>query len=166
MAVIPHVADDQLIETGWGNAVADAVNAVAPLGRIAYAVSTAAFNTVANHMTYQDEGLTVTLTEVAGRFYRIATRVMVYVPGGANGVRMQLLRAGVAIDGWSLPIEALSTNAAMLVTRDSIVRNTVGGAGIVYKLQIAASNSNLQVSSYADPGAPRSLLVEDIGVAL
>lgn len=166
MAVIPHVADDQLIETGWGNAVADAINIAAPRGVLGYSVLAASFNTVSNHMTFQDEGLSVTVAEVAGRFYRIATRVMVYVPGGANGVRLQIVRAGVAIDGWSLPLEALSPNAAMLVTRDSIVRNTVGGAGIVYKLQIAAANTNLQVSSYSDPGAPRSLLVEDIGVAL
>lgn len=122
------------------------------------------FNTAAVHTTMQDEGLTVTVADVAGRRYKWTLALNLYIPGGANGVLVQLLRSAAILRVWSLPVEALSTTAshAVTLTHTELIAASVGSSP--YKVQIAASTNNTQVTSHGAATVLRQLIVEDIGV--
>jgi hypothetical protein len=122
------------------------------------------FTTSAPHTTLQDEGLTVTVNDTAGRTLRFTMSLQLYAPGGANGVSIWLFRDGVGMRTWELPSTAASTINAMSVTFVHIETIAITHASSVYKLQIAADTNNTQVSSYADGNFKRQLLIEDLGV--
>lgn len=150
--------------SGSGNAAAS-VDSV-PRGLIASHTLQTAFSTTGTHTVLQDEGLTVTINEIAGRKYEFVMSLNPYAPGGVGGgvnVQYRILRNGVSQHVYDLPNQALSGNTGHAVTYTHIVPSAVGGAGVVWKIQLAATGANIQVSSYGDASYPRSLYVKDLG---
>jgi hypothetical protein len=139
----------------------DAAWANAPRGLIASHTLATVFVTTSSHMTAQDEGLTVTFTEVAGRNLRFTVAVQPYVSGGANGLRYSLARNGVIARSWDLPIEATSANVSLSTTFTHFA--VAAGGAATWKVQLQALNSNTAVNSYAIAAVPRCLFVEDVG---
>lgn len=125
---------------------------------------TTAFVTVSTHTTYQDEGLTKTVAEVAGRRIRITLGVAPYVSGGSNGVVYALLRGAVVIHEWFVPSDAINSSLPhmMTLTHTEVVASSAGAS--VFKVQLKANPGNTAVNSYAAAASPRQLIIEDIGI--
>ena len=135
----------------------------ATAGLVAQHTLTTPFTTTAPHTNFQDNGLTVTVNEIAGRTLRISfLSAGVYVPGGNNTAQLRLLRNGVDFRDWAIPLESLSTTVGWGFSGSTVVPITANASGVVYKTQIAGSPNNTSVSEYADSRYQRTLLVEDI----
>lgn len=120
------------------------------------------FTTTGTHTTFQDEGLTVTVNDIAGRIFRFTAVVNAFAQGGtATGIKYQLLRDGVVLRIWTIPLEAVSTTVANSTTLEYTEPIAVTHAASVYKLQIAAT-TNFAVRSDGSSTMTRELMVEDI----
>ena len=63
-----------------------------PFGLMGLQTVTSTFATSATHTTFQDDGLTLTITEISGRKYKITALENPYPSGGLQGVRFALVR--------------------------------------------------------------------------
>ena len=124
---------------------------------------TSAYATTGTHTTLQDEGLTLTLAEVVRRRWKFSLILNPYVPGGANAVNYKLLRDGVVMREWTLPVEAMSTSSSHGITLTHTEAIAASAAASVFKVQIRATPTNTSVTSFADAATMRQLVVEDIG---
>lgn len=123
------------------------------------------FTTSGSHVTLQNEGLTLTLDEQAGRRIKVTLAVNPFVNGGANGVRYAILRDGVLIRTWGIAPGALSTTVGSATTLTTVETVAATHAASVFTVQIQANPTNTQVSSAgAGTGFARQLIIEDIGV--
>lgn len=135
----------------------------AQVGFVAQQVSTAQFATSGTHTNYQDTGMAVTINEPVGHTLKVSMLVNPYAFGGPVVLWYRLLRNGVTIREFTLPVAALDAGASHSITFTHVVTNTVGGSGVVYKTQIrAGTGTNTEVRDYADATINRSLLIEDI----
>jgi hypothetical protein len=136
----------------------------APRGVLGITAIDGLFNTSAPHTTYQNEGLSVTASETAGRRQKWTVVVGGYAPGGANGMGWQLFRDGVSLRSWTVPTEAISTTNANDFSFTYVETVAATHANSVFTVQVAAISNNTQVSSFGAVGRRRLLIVEDIGV--
>ena len=134
-----------------------------PKGLVAYHALQAEFRTTAPHTTAQDSGLTVTITEPVNRYLKAIVTGNYYVPGGVNSMNVLLLRNGVAVRQFDIPSEALAAGYGHTATFVTYLGWSVGGSGVVYKVQIKAGLNGTSVADYAGGALHRSLLIEDIG---
>jgi hypothetical protein len=148
----------RLLEDGGGTL------STAPRGVMGIQTLSTAFTTSATHTTFQNEGLTVTASETAGRRWKWTVLVNPYAPGGANGVWYRLLRDGVVMHEWLFPSEAMSTTVNNCATLTHVESISSTHADSVFTIQIAAYPTNTSVSSYATATFRRQMIVEDIGV--
>lgn len=125
---------------------------------------TSAFVTAGSHTTYQDEGLTKTVAETAGRRLKFTLIVAPYVSGGTNSIVYALLRGAVGIHEWFVPIEAMSTALPhmMTFTHTEVVASSAGAS--VFKVQLKANTNNTAVNSYGAAVSARQLIIEDTGI--
>lgn len=133
-----------------------------PFGSLGGHSLSTAFVTTGTHTTFQDEGLTKTVDDVAGIRYMFTLSVQPYVSGGVNRVQYRLLRDGVTMRTWDLTSASLSTTeqGPTTLTYSEVV--AVTHAASVYKVQIAGV-LNTAVNSHGAAGYPRQLLIEDLG---
>lgn len=123
-----------------------------------------AFNTSSNHTTYQDDGLTTSVTYAANRILKVTYNTRLYAPGGANRISARILRGSTVIATTSTR-ESLSTTVAENFSWCFWFTGPSSGATETFKAQIGAATNNSQVSSFAETGSPKILLIEDIGAA-
>lgn len=142
---------------------AASATATLPLGALGTHTLTTVFTTTGTHTTLQDEGLTLTINDTAGRRLRFTFVVQPYAPGGANSIVLTLLRNGVKVRDYVLPSTAVSTTDAHAMTLSHVETIAATFANSVYKLQIAASPTNTSVSSFGSATLPRQFIIEDIG---
>jgi hypothetical protein len=133
-----------------------------PRGFVAIHSIAAPYTTTGTHTTYQDDGLTVTINEESTRRYRISISQTPYASGGANQINIALLRNGVIVRSWDMPLEALAIGYGHSVQFQHYVVG-VTAAGVIYKTQIKAGSNNTAVSTYGSGSIIRQLLIEDIG---
>lgn len=136
-----------------------------PRGVLGVHSLTTNYPTTGTHTTYQDDGLTKTVDETAGRRLRFTIAAHFYAPGGANAISYRLLRDGVQIAKWLLPSEAINAVNVLhsaTFTYSEVV--AVTHVASVFKTQVAAGINNTSVSSYGDASFIRQLIIEDIGV--
>ena len=119
------------------------------------------FVTSATHTTFQDEGLTSSVTYQGNRYLRVSWNGGVFAGGGAQRVTIKLLRGSTTLFTWVSP-----TNVNALVTEAygfaCVFAGPATGATETFKLQIAALTANTSVQS-SGSGSPRTLLIEDLG---
>ena len=135
-----------------------------PQGKLGLHTLVAGYVTTGTHTVAQDEGLTLTINEPVGRALKFTAMLRPYCPGGANRIVYTLVRNGVNVCVFGTVAEVLSTTVAQSFAFVYVVPSSVGGAGVVWKIQIQAGTTNTAVSSHADASAPRQFLIEDIGV--
>jgi len=123
---------------------------------------TSIFNTSAPHTTFQDNGMTLTITEVSGRKYRITALGLPYPTGGAQGMGYRILRAGVSLVQRNLSTLLMNATNTFPLSL-SYVYTAVSSGSVTYTAQIQASTNNTQVTDYADATFPRQFFIEDIG---
>jgi hypothetical protein len=129
---------------------------------IGFQALTTSYVTTGTHTAYQDEGLSASVTYRANRLLRASWNGGLYAGGGAQKIKVQLLRGSTTV------YEFISPTAV-----NSIVTEAWGfsipfagpatAATETFKLQIAAYTSNTSVQSSGGASSPRSLLIEDLG---
>lgn len=154
---IPHIVDDQLIATQWGNAVADAVNKATPNATVTYA-TVAAMNAVA-----APDGSTAYVTANKTFYQRIsngwrATTIMTQNPytgaGGGTFVPtpsslgpIVIVEPGSYLIGISLDIQTPASGWGFCTTFPAdAAGNTVGQQlmrGIAFETSAVGYNRNI-----------------------
>ena len=135
-----------------------------PFGIMGLQTSTSAFGTSAVHTTFQDDGLTLTITEISGRRYKITALENPYPNGGLQGVSYALLRSATILRQWSYSSVVMDTGNAFPAVMEYVYIATTSGSA-TYKMQLAAGSANTQVTSYGDGTFPRQFIIEDLGTA-
>lgn len=119
------------------------------------------FSTTGTHTTYQDEGLTLTLTPPGTRRWRFTLIVNPYTPGGIQEVVYSLMAGVTLLRNWY--VGGMSTTSAHgMVLQHTQILGALGST--IFKIQVKAANANTSITSYADAGQPRQLIIEDIGI--
>lgn len=133
-----------------------------PWGIVGNQTLTTVFSTAATHTTFQDNGATLTFTEVSGRAYRITYRGLVYPNGGLQTINLRFMRGTTALTQFNFPSTALDAANAFPFTMSTVYVSTASGSA-TYKVQMAAATANTQVSDYGDATYVRGFWIEDIG---
>jgi hypothetical protein len=126
------------------------------------------FATTNPHTTYQDEGLSTSVTYAANRKLRITLSVRPYTNGGTNFVGYRVLRGSTVVAVWGFGYPDISNTEAPAKTVVFVMTTPGTGATETFKVQIQGA-SNTAVTSYgqswtaADGG--RQFIIEDIGPA-
>ena len=133
-----------------------------PFGVAGLQTLTTAFTTSSTHTTFQDNGMTLTITEVSGRRYRVTAYCNPYPSGGLQGVNLRLLRGSTSLKQANLSSTVMDTGTAFPYALTFIYTSVASGSA-TYKVQIAAAASNTSVADYGDATFPRQFAIEDIG---
>ncbi len=133
-----------------------------PFGVAGLQTLTTAFTTSAPNTTLQDNGMTLTITEVLGRRYKITALCNLYPPGGLQSVQAVLVRGSTSLKAANYSANVMDTGNALAVAF-TFVYTSVGSGSATYKMQIKALTNNTAVADFADATFPRQFLIEDIG---
>ena len=125
---------------------------------------TTQFQTAAIHTTYQDTGLTLTITERVDRLYRISWKAQIYPNGGLQAMLFRFMRGTTVIAAAAFAPTMLSTTDTCMAYHEYIYQSASSGSQ-TWKVQIAAAAANSQVTQYGDATFPRQFTIEDIGTA-
>lgn len=125
---------------------------------------TTIFTTAATHTTYQDNGATLTFTEVSGRLYRINYHGYVYPSGGLQGINLRFVRNGVELERFLYAAKVLDAGNSLPTQCEYVYQSTANGSA-TFKVQMAAAASNTAVSDYGAATDVRQFWIEDIGAA-
>lgn len=119
-----------------------------------------AFTTSGTHTTFQDEGLTTTVSYRPGRRLKVTLEVHADAPGGTPQIiRFQVLRGSTLVGWWQHRAEAAGISTHVYQN----IIETVNEETQVFKVQICAAAGNTSVKSHGDFSFTRQLIVEDIG---
>jgi hypothetical protein len=160
LAVVTVAAGATSIATA---AISDRRPSALPYAVLGYASSAIAVTTSATHTTYQDEGMSASVTYAASRRLRISFKTQPYPNGGAQGMKFQLMRTSTVIHIAEIPSGSLSTANALDWSLVYTFNGPSVGATETFKVQFAAMTNNTSVQSYAASSAVRSLTIEDLG---
>jgi len=129
---------------------------------------TTAFSTSSPHTTYQDEGLSVSVTYGPNRLLRATLLIRPYTNGGTNFVLYKVLRGSTAVTSWGFGLPDISNGEAPNKTVSYVFAGPSTAGTETFKVQICGTPNNTQVTSYGQPttsDGPRQLVIEDIGPA-
>ncbi len=162
MAIYETDTDKVLVYNGtawypnWNQAWG--VVGVAKLGTI--------FTTSSNHTVKQDTGLSVTISAVSGRMYRITVSGNFYPSGGLQTMVTNIVWGGSEIALYNMNADSLSSGNSHAVSHVFYHQASSTGSTVV-KTQLAGTPSNTAVSDYGNSGSNqyRVLIVEDMGPA-
>ena len=129
------------------------------LGRQALTTS---FNTSATHTTFQDEGLSVSVSYGPSRILAVSWQANLYCPGGTNVIQAKLIRGSTDLVLYDYAAHSLSTTAGTMFLNRFVLSGPATAATETFKVQIRGT-SNTSVASYAAASIPRYLLIEDLG---
>ena len=133
-----------------------------PFGCMGLQTLTTAFTTTGTHTTFQDTGMTLTITEISGRRYRINIKCNPYPSGGLQGVSFKLLRGATGLLEWGLSSTLMDVATGYPGYLTYVYTSTASGSA-TYKMQLKASTNNTAVADYGDGTFPRQFWIEDIG---
>jgi hypothetical protein len=114
------------------------------------------------HTTFQDNGMTLTITEISGRRYRITAKTQPYPNGGLQGISFRLMRNATTLLEWNLDQTVLSTSSAYDGYLSYVYTSTASGSA-TYKMQFKSTTSNTQSTDFGDATFPRQFDICDIG---
>lgn len=139
----------------WANA-----NNYALLGQ---ATSASDFTTSGTHTTFQDNGLSVSVTYGASRILRVSVGTQAFPQGGANGIAYRVLRGATVVKQWQMsPLRASSVESDT-TTMTAVVNGPATAATETFKVQIRASANNTAVKEIGTSDFARYLTIEDLG---
>lgn len=154
---------DVLTAATWNQAVVENTITL-PQGIIGYHSLESTFATSATHTTFQDEGLSASVTYGANRLFLVTLCVRPYPNGGLQAVQYRVLRGATQVCQWIVESVCLSASAAGHFMLNQYVVGPATGGTETWKVQIRASSVNTQVTSWASAAeGPRQLIIEDCG---
>ena len=133
-----------------------------PWGVAGLQTLTSTFTTSPTHTNFQDTGMTLTITEVSGRRYRLNAKMNIYPSGGLQGINMRFVRAAAVVSQANVPSAALDAGNGFSIGFQAVYTAVASGSA-TYKVQIAAATSNTAVSDFGDTVFTRQFWIEDIG---
>jgi hypothetical protein len=163
MATIPHVEEEQLIQSAWGNAVADGINALQTglpgdytalsRGTLGLARITAS---QANITSGDITGMAVNIPGMLGRRIRASALVNFYGVGSFVA-QIAIYLNNVQAAQWKVPVRSSDFFCAAPV---GIID---GIAGAMNFKVVVTGGSGANVVNVEPGGTPNYLLIEDIG---
>jgi hypothetical protein len=135
-----------------------------PFGVAGLQTLTTGFTTSSPHTTLQNNGMTLTITEVAGRTYRITALSNLYPPGGLQGINIALARNGTQLKQGNYSSTVMDGGTALPVVFTCLYTSVASGSA-TFTVAIAAASANTAVADFADGTFPRQFFIEDIGSA-
>ena len=135
-----------------------------PFGVCGYQELTTNFATTGTHTNWQDNGMTLTITEISGRYYRVTAYSNPYPSGGLQGVNFRIVRGSTSIKQGNYSANVMDTGTALPVVFTYVYKSTASGSA-TFKVQIQAPTANTAVNDYADATFPRQFVIEDIGIS-
>jgi hypothetical protein len=133
-----------------------------PYALLARTALTTAFTTSATHTTYQDEGLSASVSYGAARVLRATLTVQPYASGGSQGLNYKLVRGSTDVYVWTIG-RGLSNTFQEATTLTYSFAGPVAGATETFKIQQSALSINTAVNSFGSATQPRVLTIEDLG---
>jgi hypothetical protein len=133
-----------------------------PFGVCGLQTLTSSFATSATHTNFQDDGLTLTITEISGRRYKITALENPYPNAGLQGTQFALVRGASTLRQWTYSPAIMDTGVAYPAVME-YVYTSVGSGSATYKMKFAATTANTTVTTYGDGSFPRQFFIEDIG---
>ena len=124
---------------------------------------TTAFITSATHTTYQDEGLTLSVTYLPSRILRVSVNLNPIPSGALQSMGFQVLRSATSLREFLIHSAALSAAAITNGVFSHTFNGPATGATETFKLQVKAIDANTSVQSFGSAAYPRQLIVEDLG---
>lgn len=134
-----------------------------PRGVINYQSLTTAYTTTGTHTTYQDDGLSVSVTYGANRLLRVTYQSHMFGSGGNNQPVVQLLQGATTLKEFFYTAVTVTSANGLDVNAVVLVATTTAGTA-TFKSQIRGL-VNTAFQSFGAAGRPRQLIVEDIGSA-
>jgi len=122
---------------------------------------TTTFATAATHTTFQDEGLTLSISYQGARILRVSLNVHPYASGGSQGVAYQVLRTSTSV--LQAQIASLPSGDATAFSFNRVFNGPATAGTETFKVQMKAYTANTAVASYGDANYVRHLVVEDLG---
>ena len=101
-------------------------------GQVGLQTITSIFTTSATHTTFQDTGMTLNVTEVNGRCYKITASSNIYTPGGVQSIEMRLLRNAAALKQNNFP-DSVMPFIILFINSGFLIFNALSFS-FVYKL--------------------------------
>ena len=123
---------------------------------------TTAFTTSSTHTTFQDEGLTLSVSYQGGRVLRVSLNVIPYAGGGSQGVVYQVLRTSTLVLTGQIGLSLPTVNGTSF-SFNRVFNGPATAGTETFKVQVKALTSNTSVTSYGDTNYVRHLVVEDLG---
>lgn len=120
------------------------------------------FTTSGTHTTFQDEGLSISVTYGANRVLRVSLYVTPYSPGGIQAAQYQVLRTSTQVLQAITPALIVANGQSFTYSR--VFNGPATAATETFKVQLKALTANTSVASFgAANGFDRQLLIEDLG---
>ena len=135
-----------------------------PRGIMGGQTLTTAFTTSATHTTFQDTGMSLTITEEVGRIYRIYWTAQIFPSGGLQGMVFRFMRGATFVSQMVFAAVMLDAANSTQVYGQTVYTSTASGSA-TWKVQMAALTNNTAVQQYADGNYPRQFGIEDIGAS-
>lgn len=131
-----------------------------PRGVLGYYTTSSNFATSATHTTFQDDGLSVSVTYGASRVLKVSVGWTLYPGGGLQSIYFKWLRGSTQI-GPTGTVDSASLNAGggNFFTFSWVFNGPAAGATETFKTQIAASTSNTAVNTFSN----KWICIEDLG---
>lgn len=136
-----------------------------PFGLMGLQTLTSVFTTSATHTTFQDTGMTLTITEISGRRYRIIAVSNIYTPGGVQALNMRLLRSAAVLKQSNFTESVMNSGNSLGIVTMNYIYTSVSSGSATYKMQMSAGANNTSCADYGDATQPRQFYIEDIGLS-
>jgi hypothetical protein len=135
-------------------------------GVLGISESTSAFATSATHTTFQDTGLSVSVSYGPSRRIKITAQLRPYPNGGLQFVEYRFVRGSTNIVIAAYGTCDLSASEAPTKTYSYTFSGPSTAATETFKVQMRGTSANTQVTDYATgTDGPRQLVIEDVGPA-
>ena len=124
--------------------------------------------TTSPHTSFQDEGLSCSVTYGPNRLLRMTLLVRPYTNGGTNFVVYKLVRGSTDISSFGFGLPDISNTEAPHKVLSYVFTSPSTAGTETFKIQFAATPNNTAVTSYGQPltaDGPRQLIIEDVGPA-
>lgn len=133
---------------------------------VAVATSSSSFSAASAYTTYQDIGLSATVSYAANRKYKVTLHHRPYVNGGSNTLGYRLTDGSTVFVLFPYGTNDLSTSTAPVRTNSYIFSGPTTNGSATWKIQGAATlNNTAWIDYYGADGSPRQLTIEDVGPA-
>jgi hypothetical protein len=136
----------------------------APRGVLGKQTLTSSFGTSATHTTWQDTGLSFSVSYGANRTLKATCSSGYYTAGGTQTIGVRFVRGSTVFATFN--INAVAVNADNVLNLDNSAYITTSSAATeTFKVQLQAAQTNAQVNQYGDANLLRMFFVEDIGAS-